>query len=803
MPSSDHTISRRTLIAGTMGLGITAVRPRTVAAVSANARTAESVSVEQVKRIIETFSALGEPLPVAETKRMLTLVDQPSGEGAVELEGLLERHTLIRLELGKTGVGKSTRGGATPSLRELGWRTFLVRVTNPARLTGPVALYSSAAIPEGAVQGGIHDSHILGNDLPEVVRLPPDLDTDFEVDGSRWMGYRFGGGGPLNAGLNGQPIEYGILQLYSQQGGVNRAQIFLASAMMPPLQFVECQGADLEFTTLPACTVTLVIRDADGAGTTASLLIRDRAGRLYPAPAHRLEPDLAYQPEIFRAHGETVRLPLGRYQVTALRGPEYLATHQDFDLSSAGIPVQWELELTRWIDPTLYGWYPGDPHIHPEGQTFGAISKYGLTPETMLRQVRGEALSVGSILIWAGGYYYEKQFLTGHAYEATYGLPFPDVQRANNITLTPKSTPHDSESLIRYDVEQAAFPSNRLGHPVLLRLKNHDYPGARSLYEWPSWNLPVLQWAKDQGAVAGYAHCGYGMPWNSLELPNYVLPSFESLGANECLVDVTHGAVDFVAGGETHPVMELNFWYHLLNCGFRLPMVGETDFHWAKSRVGTSRTYVKIDRGLIGDTRYDAWVEGIREGRLYFGDGRSHLIDFRANDHAVGGGNLELPGHGHVVMSAMIAARLEENPVDANDERMTRPNSYWHLERARIGSSRTVPLEVIVNGQVVARCEVLADGKLRRVSLAINVAFSSWVALRILPSSHSAPIYVSVAGRPVRVSRRSAQWCLGCLDVLWGKHAKRIRESERATAAAAWDHARNVYRRILGECSID
>ena len=64
---------------------------------------------------------------------------------------------------------------------------------------------------------------------------------------------------------------------------------------------------------------------------------------------------------------------------------------------------------------------------------------------------------------------------------------------------------------MRYDVEVSGFPSSHAGHIVLLRLKEDDYPGTTKIEEWPSWSLPVFNWAKSQGAVAGYAHSGWGL----------------------------------------------------------------------------------------------------------------------------------------------------------------------------------------------------------------------------------------------------------------------------------------------------
>ena len=37
---------------------------------------------------------------------------------------------------------------------------------------------------------------------------------------------------------------------------------------------------------------------------------------------------------------------------------------------------------------------------------------------------------------------------------------------------------------------------------------------------------------------------------------------------------------------------------------------------------------------LDGKLDYDDWCEGIRQGRSYVSDGKSHLMDFKVNDAA-------------------------------------------------------------------------------------------------------------------------------------------------------------------------
>jgi hypothetical protein len=237
------------------------------------------------------------------------------------------------------------------------------------------------------------------------------------------------------------------------------------------------------------------------------------------------------------------------------------------------------------------------------------------------------------VLTWGPDWYYQKQFFTARAISPAATLENPELQAANNVNWEPRATPRDDEGLLRYDVEVSGFQSSLCGHLVLLRLKEQDYPGTKVIEDWPSWNLPILIWAKGQSATVGYAHCALGMVVGSTDLPNYEIPPFDSIGTNEAIVDITHGVTDFLSGCNLFPLAELNAWYHLLNCGFRLALVGETDYPCVTGeRPGVGRTYVRLDRRPVSDAGYNAWIDGLRQGRLYCGDGRSHILDFRVQN---------------------------------------------------------------------------------------------------------------------------------------------------------------------------
>jgi hypothetical protein len=243
-------------------------------------------------------------------------------------------------------------------------------------------------------------------------------------------------------------------------------------------------------------------------------------------------------------------------------------------------------------------------------------------------------------------------------------------------------------------------------------------------------------------------------------------------------------------------------WYHTLNCGYRTRASGETDFPCIYGeRVGLGRSYVKLGEKLD----FDAWCEGIRRGRNYVSDGHSHLLEFAVSGTQLGEGDgeLKLPKPGTVKVTAKAAALLAEKPADDIRSRSYDKAPYWHIERARIGDSRKVMAEVIVNGYPVAKQELTADGTMRDVSFDVNVERSSWVAMRILPSSHTNPVFVIVGDKPIRASKRSADWCLKGVDRCWSQKQKFIAAGEKADAQAAYEHAREAYRKILAECEVD
>ncbi|HEY3556989.1 MAG TPA: CehA/McbA family metallohydrolase [Kribbella sp.] len=755
-------------------------------------------------RAVEKLRDIGEPLPNDLTGQLAKLADdtQTDDVRSAKVEELLRPYVLADVEIDELGFTASTPGAAQPLLVQHGWRSFLVRVANPHRLLGDLSAPSNHVL--GTIDFHSHSARIaLADTLTVVPRIA-----------SSWLQVKLAG--PTD--VSGLDVEYKVISLYSRDGGTRRGELtfllaveeeFESITRSPSRKAYQRMGfesrqyaAAYDFDCLPARAVRFDVREPDGSSSVAALTVRDSQRRAYPSKAMRLAPDMFFHDHVYRATGEMITLPAGQYVVSARRGPEYREVTVEVDLSPETEAVA--IELDRWTDPAAHGYYSGDPHIHAGGCSHYNIPSEGVTPETMIRHVRGEGLWMGSVLTWAPCYYHQKQFFSGSSISPRAELEYPAMQQAQGMTWDPQDTDRDGQSLLRYDLEVSGFPSSHSGHVILLGLTDQDYPGTKIIEDWPSWNLPVMRWGHAQNALVGYAHCGLGLAVGTEELPNYVIPGFQSIGSNEIIVDVPLGAADFQCGAEFAPAAELNIWYHLLNVGYRTLMLGETDYPCIyDDGPGVGRTYVRLPEAPQGPAALESWLGGLKDGASYFGDGRSHVYDF-AVDGAVQR-EVAVEAAGPVRVTATVAAWLPEQPPAAPSAGRPVYSAPvgWHLERARIGRSRTVLVEVVVNGVPAGSVEVLADGNEVPVEFELDLERSSWIALRILRSVHTQPIFVEIAGQPIRASRRSAQWLHDSVDALWKAKSGFIRDSERTAAREAYDAAQATYLVRRDECEVD
>ena len=736
----------------------------------------------QVKRLTEALEYLGSPLD-AKTQASLkeALAEKNLTNASEKIQSALDVHCLFIVNINPEMRVKVAAGPVKSELVEQGWRQFLVKVVNESGTTAPLRAVSPNALSVYSDEGGGPKRSASDQFYRDKGQTPTLADN-----AQLWLELQTYDAQPLGKNLSGLPLEYRIVQLYSRDAGRREGKIsFNVGQGTQDIGFRN--EVDTLFNCLPARAIKLHVVDEKDEPTTAEFIIRDAQRRVYPSQAKRLAPDFPFHPQVYRADGETLKLPDGGYTVEFSRGPESMTQIQKVTVNAD--TRQLDFKVQRWVDPAQLGWWSGDHHIHAAGCAHYVRPTEGVYASDMIRHCMGEDLKVGANLTWGPCFDYQKQFFCG-AVDKVSQYPY----------------------LLRYDIEVSGFGSHNSGHLCLLRLKEEIYPGGDSKNHWPTLCLNTLRWAKKQGSVCGPAHSGWGLQVKTSELPNYIVPPFDGIGANEYIVDVTHElpgpdgkplpAVDFLSMVDTPYIWELNMWYQTLNVGYRTRISGETDFPCIYGeKVGLGRSYVKLD----GKLDYDQWCEGVRKGRNYVSDGKSHLIDFKVNEQAVGerGSELDLSQPAAVKVTAKVAARLNEQPNPALQKLSYTEKPYWDVERARIGETREVPVEVIVNGYPVAKRNIVADGKLQEMSFDVKIDRSSWIAMRILPSSHTNPIWVRVGDKPMSPSRRSAEWCLKGVDNCWSQKKRFIKTSEMADAEAAYDHARKAYQRLLNEAKVE
>ena len=530
-------------------------------------------------------------------------------------------------------------------------------------------------------------------------------------------------------------------------------------------------SANVAFSAKPSVPVTFKVTEFDGTPTTAAFVIRDRENRVYPAQAKRLAPDFFFHAQVYRASGEKVLLPAGTYTILCSRGPESIPEKKVLIVGEK--PVEVRYSVARWIDAAKRGWWSGDHHIHAAGCAHYESPTQGVEPIDMMRHIVGEDIKVGCCLTWGPCFDYQKRFFTG---------------KPDNVSRPPY--------LLRYDVEVSGFGSHASGHLNLLNLSEQIYPGGQSKDHWPTLGMNTLRWAKKQGAVTGPAHSASGLTRvigridgakdGPGGLPTFAVPAYDGIGANEFIVDATHEvpgpdgkpvpAIDFISTMNTARNAEWTMWYHVMNCGFRVRASGETDFPCITGdRVGIGRVYAKVD----GELTFEKWVRSIATGRSYVSDGATHLMDLTATagdkkyELGVKGSEIRLAKAGKVSFAVQAAAFYP--------------------------GKKTVPVELVVNGFPMEAQEMPCDGKTRELTFTAEIAASSWVAVRVVPTGHTNPFFVIVDGKPIRANKASAEWCLAGVEQCWKSKQKTYAKDEQKQAVADYDHARNVYKAIIAE----
>ncbi|MEX0906879.1 MAG: CehA/McbA family metallohydrolase [Gemmatimonadota bacterium] len=496
----------------------------------------------------------------------------------------------------------------------------------------------------------------------------------------------------------------------------------------------------------PTGRVRLRVLGPAGTVVPARVYIDASDGRSYSPEGgfHRVM--AATERHYFHTWGESeVVVPAGRTRIEVLRGHEYRPVAAEVTVAAGGIEAV-TLRLERLLDLPALGWYSGDTHVHDLHQ-----GRFGLDHEAFYLQLTAEDLHLTNALIHMDG--------------------TRIMGRWDDLTGEPHPLSTD-DHILQYAQEYRGS----LGHIASLGVDEFFLPftgGAGSTaYAQPTLDLGYIDAAREQGGIAGFVH-----PFTSIvEEPGDAANSLIAL-------DVALGRGDFYDIGAlfSDEIASAEFYYRLLNAGFRIAATGGTDNFsdvWRDPPPGSDRTYVQI----TGPLTVQNWLDGVVAQRTFMSTGPLLLLEVEGRS----------PGE-EVAVAANAAGSVEVEVTAVSIAPMDR-------------------LEIVVNGDVVETVES-RDSLRIEFSGSVPVPAGGWVVARVIgpPSkyvgdsyayAHTSPVYV-VRGGAGFVSAEDATFLAASVDALWARveDSEWRTDAERDAFRAAAEEAAAVYRGIAARGS--
>ncbi|MEX6689969.1 CehA/McbA family metallohydrolase [Danxiaibacter flavus] len=411
------------------------------------------------------------------------------------------------------------------------------------------------------------------------------------------------------------------------------------------------------------------------------------------------------------------------------------------------------------LRPEPKGWYTGDIHVHLNcGQ--GTIV---LPEDSLVRMMERNDLDVISLLADMGN---------GEVADSKRDLPKVNGRDARQ-SRTGRIIHWDTEW--HWDATYTNFSKQALGgHLVLLGLKNASQIWEESPYK-------ILEWARKQNAIGGFAHLEY--------LNDSIQNQLNCCIPIDFPVEAALGTIGFVSedvygmrspnNGNYFSEGVVTAYYRLLNCGFRLGLAAGTDFPCNENEpLGTLLTYVNVKDKLT----YRKWIDGIKAGRTVVSrNGHDEFLELKVNRKYGPGDEVRMKNNGKVSIKAT-----------------------WTANKDLSGR-----IELVSNGKVIATMAGNAKpGEPLVFDTTADFTQSGWLCARRMDEhgheTHTAPVYITVDSKPVRASKEDAEffvrWIENILENIkpggkWNKYFP----NDLATVTERYTKAKNVYQQILKE----
>jgi hypothetical protein len=395
-----------------------------------------------------------------------------------------------------------------------------------------------------------------------------------------------------------------------------------------------------------------------------------------------------------------INLPPGPVNVEIHKGPEFSPLQREVTLGLGQLSLRFTID--RWTDLRQDGWYSGDTRSH------------FLSPAAALLEGVAEGLAVINLLALK------------RPADGSHPPGFPNL-------LDFSGTKPALEMPGHVVVVNTLNVHPILGTVALLNCHRPVYPlrfGAPGTDDWS-----VADWCDQCHRKKGL------VVWSDLSRLTEEHPQGEALAA---LILGKIDAYEISRLADPEPDV-LAGWYRLLDCGFRVPLVGGSGKDSNAVALGNVRTYAQLQPGET--LTYSGWIEAVRMGRTFVTNGP--LLTLSVDDQGPGGSiAVQSPGQ-------MVHVRVEARGIAPFDQ-----------------------VEVLVNGDVIATKEVSGNRQATVLEAGFAVRESGWLTARCWgreqiagqsPYAHASPIYMQVGqdakrGEPsavqalARVLDRTVDW---------------------------------------------
>jgi len=323
-------------------------------------------------------------------------------------------------------------------------------------------------------------------------------------------------------------------------------------------------------------TLTVVDR-ATGKQVPARMVLKNPAGR------PRLPKKVPAWEDHFVVPGQIVlKLSTGNYTFEVERGPEYKVVTGHFTINNFADDTK-QVEMDRGADLAAEGWWSGDLDVHRP-------------PKDIELLMQAEDLHVVPLITWGNeqnawspGGPPKELLLRFDENRYCHLLGGQHVRPGGTLDYFNLSTP------LRLGSPKAEYP------PLVQALeKIRAQAGAWVDASKPFWwDVPMLA-ALGQLDSIQVAHCHLG---RTKSIPNEA--------------DGKPRDVKRFPGVLGNALWSQEIYFHLLNCGLRIPPSAGSGSGVTSNPVGYNRVYVYVD----GDFSYEKWWEGLHAGRVMLTNG--------------------------------------------------------------------------------------------------------------------------------------------------------------------------------------